>query len=490
MKYSSFIVTFIVAVVFSVSAHALSFNSDAFTHGVKIDMSQAVKFDKFQIYSQFDAIHKKAKFYYETTSETVNLAIGTSEMVRADVTTVVTEEDWRNIWHGCLFESNAAKRAEICGAMKTVVDGVYGTDPIDNLQFIVMEELIYKVMYYKEAYEWVLTKEALEYFADKENLEIPFVGGAPTGMPFPPGGTVGGGNSGKVCSASGGSKDFGLAGDPQFFGDAFGPDLGAPGQIPMEMLVDSGQFVGPEVFDCEINASIIINNGDGGMTENPTQGETTPPATPVENTVNRLRELAKNKTGIDVKGKKINIPLNDKTTLQLGEMKPPKPPESSSQEKMDNVYGGLPKAFMGIGVNVTFTPRPDEGGSLGQGNGFCGGPMGGSLFGGCFDDDDSDGCEDEFSEKYGPVAMPADPMTNGGICANGTGPIDGKMTDEYYTDENPNGDGPPDPDGGSGCDPSVGGKPSSECCQQNPAFPGCGSGPIYFQNLFSNPKPI
>jgi len=479
------IVLFIACACISFSANVFALSPKTKSPGPKKHpvIGDVSTTDPVAIYSHYDAIHKKAAYFYDTSHNTINLAIGTSELVRTEVTTYINDDDWNMIWHGCSFDLDEAKKGEFCDAMKSVIDQTYGQIPIDKMEFSIMEEMIYKVMHYKDAFEHALTNEFYNYYTGGNDLEVPFIPATPGGAPNLFGGGGSGAGSVKVCSASGLSKDFGLAGDPLFFGDLI------PADIPIEMVMNPGQWSHPGIFDCPINASIIINNGGGVMADDPPMDAGADNNDSGGGRVEKVRKSIEEGANIKVTRKKVEIPLSEKLAIEVGEMDVPELPESANDSSFDSfhevVTGKIPpKIFYGLSFKVTFTERPDEGSSSAQY--FCGGPAGMSLFNDCFgddddsdDSDDSDDCEEGWKNKYGPVTTPVDGFTKKSICGEGNGPIDESMTDTYYTDESPIGDGPPDPGEDDACGPSFDGKPSAACCQQNPGFPGCGSGPVF-----------
>ena len=163
------------------------------------------------------------------------------------------------------------------------------------------------------------------------------------------------------------------------------------------------------------------------------------------------------------------------------------------------------KDINGIRFTVTFMPRPDSDITP---QSICGGENGiiKNILDGCFGNDSSD------STDIGPVD-PAPPYANGGhfgTPGNDSFAMMGNGCDQFLEfiehggayDPAPEGD-PSSAGNDGGNNPCAGtlagGKPSPECCAQNPTHPGCGNGgnPIYFesqinglQRQFKNLRPM
>lgn len=141
--------------------------------------------------------------------------------------------------------------------------------------------------------------------------------------------------------------------------------------------------------------------------------------------------------------------------------------------------GGLPvMAF----ATYTFTPNPMSDGAVTSACGGSGGSLG-SAFSTCYNA--SSGANNDFN--------PDDSPKNNSSGGGGVGISGGPLCEQYLkdggtSDPSPIDDGE-DGSGGDKCGPSVDGKPSAACCEQDPNHPGCGGGenPIYTKDLISNP---
>ncbi len=430
-------------------------------------------------------------------------ALARSGLVYMDTFYNEKNDKWAKGAGKCLGGLNQNKLSK-CHEMLEVVRNMYSSSTPNEemeigkptlehaLALVIVEEDLFKILH----------NLSDEMISDKETM-----GGAPGGM-----GKMGSpnmclmvqtpkGNGGNAngCTMGGFAGGFG---DPSPIGGGAYSSMGPSGhQIDPAKVFEKNNCPGVDTSKFGGNISNGGENGDGnsdsvggenndstpgGETGNNSDNSSNSDPTNNNDTMNNSDNNSKSNSGDTsnlnsvVEKYKDGATFNGgKVTVGKGDFSSPKPAADSILENHQGTNPpGAPNGGYGIGITVTFGINPLDDHPIGS---QC---LGGNLNGGlqaCYPGNGA------ANTDIAPIDPPEPDVNTGG---EGPAMMDPELCSPfgYAGDPSPIDDGD-DGSGGSACGPSVGGKPSAACCEENPSYPGCGGGgnPTYMDSLISNP---